>query len=513
MNPSTREEYAQRVCSTCKQRKKGCDKKLPICGYCAKRGLPCNYHDNDNGILIGPPASKYGVLGMSLPAWQRQRLSQAQGTLSFATSLLQTSSFTTPSLTGGHSVIDEAVCQHVHFTYESLGLTFYENSKRFLQNFQTWLPIIIPDRLYRAIAAAECRTPPADLSILLLSICLITTMPQDGISTQATGPAALYILAKVLYAQLQAVIQASTFLTQAGLIISAYEYASSQLDSAYVSIGACARMGQIIGIDKAGTRLADGHVDAESRLEAMEQWNLWWSIIILERYIMLEMPPCRYKYITATCPNFNSKRPSDFICEDDPDPKYDEMRCLPTSGRSFRRQAQAIYILDQTLQIINSPATLEQRLSELAKIDEKLQDDLMQLMEERSFAYGLRCGAAATVIRSLYLLHQAIIAHATTLGPISAQEQWQHRSKAALDTTSKMMMDVAEHHLNYISRHGVDSLHFCCGCNLRVAIQYIQHRCHDSYAEDVIFVKGLEKLTLLERAFRERWGSPRDGST
>ena len=43
-------------------------------------------------------------------------------------------------------------------------------------------------------------------------------------------------------------------------------------------------------------------------------------------------------------------------------------------------------------------------------------------------------------------------------------------SEAALETITKIMIDVAKHHLDYIARHGVDSLAFCCACNLRVAI-------------------------------------------
>ncbi|KAI0838801.1 hypothetical protein F5Y06DRAFT_267906 [Hypoxylon sp. FL0890] len=511
MNSSTGGGYAQRVCSTCKLRKKGCDKKLPICGYCAKRGLPCTYYDNDSSVLFGSAPSKDGIAGISLPAWQRQRLSQAEGAPNFISSLLQPGFLNAPSLAGGPSSIDETVYQQVCFIYQSLRLTFHEASTRFFQNFQNWLPIITPDRLYRAIVAAECRTPSADLSILLLSLCLVTTRPHDDVSTQATGPAALYILVKMLYAQAQAVVQASTLLTQAGLVISAYEYANGQLDSAYVSIGACARMGQTIDIDKAGVRLAESHADAESKLKAMEEWNLWWGIIILERFIILEMSPSRYQHITATSPNCNVSPPCVPVCEDGLGSKCDETQmCLPPSGHghnSFGRQAQTVYILDQTLRIINSPATPERRLWGLAKLDAKLQDDLMQLMEERSYANGLRCGAAATVIRSLYLLHQDIIAHAKTLAPIATREQWQRRSEAALDTASKIMMDVAEHHLNHISHHGVDSLHFCCGCNLRVAIRYIQRRCQDGCGEEVFFVKGLEKLTLLEEAFRERWGT------
>jgi Fungal Zn(2)-Cys(6) binuclear cluster domain len=42
---SPNKKNAKQVCSTCKTRKKGCDKQLPSCGYCSKRNLRCIYDE------------------------------------------------------------------------------------------------------------------------------------------------------------------------------------------------------------------------------------------------------------------------------------------------------------------------------------------------------------------------------------------------------------------------------------------------------------------------------------
>lgn len=77
-------------------------------------------------------------------------------------------------------------------------------------------------------------------------------------------------------------------------------------------------------------------------------------------------------------------------------------------------------------------------------------------------------------------------------------------SEAALETITKIMVDVAKHHLDYIARSGVDSLAFCCACNLRVAIRYTENRCKHGYVCKGL-LDGLGYLKALETMFNQRW--------
>ena len=71
---------------TCRVRKKGCDKQLPKCGYCSRRGLDCVYHDappshepqpeheTENELESWPGAFK------SVPVKQEAERSRSRGT-------------------------------------------------------------------------------------------------------------------------------------------------------------------------------------------------------------------------------------------------------------------------------------------------------------------------------------------------------------------------------------------------------------------------------------------------
>lgn len=112
-------------------------------------------------------------------------------------------------------------------------------------------------------------------------MCLITYYPSQT-SPQLVDQETLYLTKKMLFAHVQAFISSSTNLIQAGILISAYEYAHGRLDTAYMSIGTCARMAYATGLHM--TKLSPGLQDDEACLRAEEGRNVWWGIIICERY-------------------------------------------------------------------------------------------------------------------------------------------------------------------------------------------------------------------------------------
>jgi hypothetical protein len=162
-------------------------------------------------------------------------------------------------------------------------LSCHEVSEQFFQGFHLWLPVISP-RLFYTYGAASS-PPPSDFSILLLAMCLITQHPADD---------SIYMALRGLFVQVQATICASTALVQAALLLSAYEYARGWLDAAFVSIGACARMACIIGIDE---RQQDkSECRPWSRTKVHENRNIWWGVVVLERSVELTR---HHDYMTA----------------------------------------------------------------------------------------------------------------------------------------------------------------------------------------------------------------------
>ncbi|KAG9502054.1 hypothetical protein J7337_007766 [Fusarium musae] len=178
--------------------------------------------------------------------------------------------------------LDKTMAYHMHYVYKVVGQSPLQAGKRFLDNFQRWLPIIAPRRLQEHIELSGRGLPGADVSVLLLAICLVTLQSGRDLGDPLFHHSAVHVTVKTLYAQVQAMMHASVALIQAGVILSAYEYASGQIDPAYISIAACIRMAQVVGIDAAYEKL--GTVQEETRLQATSEWNLWWSIIVLERY-------------------------------------------------------------------------------------------------------------------------------------------------------------------------------------------------------------------------------------
>ncbi|KAF5583480.1 hypothetical protein FPANT_8165 [Fusarium pseudoanthophilum] len=473
-------QRASRVCRICKAKKKACGKELPTCSYCFKRGFNCVYDtESDTSPMSDDVAEVF-------KPWSLTLFPMAVST----------------------TTLDRTMAYHMHYLYRVVGQSPFQAGKRFLDNFQRWLPIIAPRQLHEHIESSERGLPGADVSVLLLAICLVTLRSGGDLDDPLFHHSAVHVTVKTLYAQVQAIAHASIALVQAGVIISAYEYASGQIDSAYISIAACIRMAQVVGVDTACKKL--GAVQEETRLQATSEWNLWWSIIVLERFISLEYSNAGRRDPIAVCPSSSAALPSDTESNGEYIPTYCTMSSSTirssSSLSSFGRQAQAIYMLDHCLKETSQSeqGDSESQLLKLRELDKDLQEWLSVFMTQTPHEPGLRCGTIATAIRSLYILHENILSIAVSLPVNADKEGWIKSSEAALETITKIMVDVAKHHLDYIARSGVDSLAFCCACNLRVAIRYTEDRCKNGYVCKSL-LDGLGYLKALETMFNQRW--------
>ncbi|KAF4948194.1 hypothetical protein FGADI_9822 [Fusarium gaditjirri] len=440
-------QRAPRVCRMCKSKKKACGKELPTCSYCFKRGFECIYETESDT----PTPSDNG--GDVFKPW----------------------SLTLFPMSISTTTLDRTMVCHMQYLYKVVGQSPLQAGKLFLENFQRWLPILAPRRLQEHIELSERGLPGADASVLLLAICLVTLRSSGDLADPFLHHSAVHVTVKTLYAQVQAITHASMALVQAGVILSAYEYASGQIDSAYISIVACIRMAQVVGVDTVYNKM--GAVQEEIRLQATAEWNLWWSILVLERFILLEYSDAGRRAPVAVCPNSDVPLPSDTESNGEYIPTY----CTMTSSTiqsssglsSFGRQAQAIYMLDRCLNEINQSEQVdpESKLLKLQQLDKELQERLSVFMAQTPHEPSLRCGTIATVIRSLYILHNEILSISDLLPGGAHKEGWVKSSDAALETITTIMIDVANHHLDYIARSGVDSLAFCCRDHVRSSTQ------------------------------------------
>ncbi|KAJ6014163.1 hypothetical protein N7540_008754 [Penicillium herquei] len=266
-------EHASRVCAICKTRKKGCDKALPSCAYCTKRGLVCLYEDP------GPTAERRSSL-MSNTLWTTG--------LSPDLSTFQSTKFSRPSVT-----IEESLHCDVCDVFRITERTFSEVCDQYFRSFHWWLPIISQDLLMDITTTFVEKYPPADFSLLILAMILVTLDPQDPDHSRTLmpviAPQTLYVELKMSFARVQAQFTASPRLIQATLLITAYEYACGKSHAAYISVGISARMASLLGISKHDHPILNEKISSNVslRLKATEKQNIYWGIVMLERSVTI----------------------------------------------------------------------------------------------------------------------------------------------------------------------------------------------------------------------------------
>ncbi|KAH8705510.1 hypothetical protein BGW36DRAFT_367700 [Talaromyces proteolyticus] len=499
-------ERAQQVCLTCKSRKKRCDKVVPICGYCSKRDLQCCYdyplvtqedsvvsasHSASASCQLIPQIGQNSTCSVPAlyPLWMQ--LNWISDPLPMA--------------------LDVMLDLQVRQVIQSTNLPFTEISSRFFRDFHRWLPVVCPRLFYETARKDEDSPLPADYSVLVLSMCLITLHPPAGILNPPVSPKDLYLRVRMILAHVQSVICASPSLIQASLILAAYEYAYGRPDTALISVGTCSRMAQSIGIDKGSRNGSERQFSCELRLRTLEERNIWWGVVVLERIILCEIPHSNLRP-TTKYPGKSAPLPSDLV----PLQKLEESVCsygscnAPSLSEihaehvsSFGRRAQAVCLLDRVLSNINSGGETVDFL-ELEKLDREILSFLEVVLDECGREWGQHCPAVASTMRALFLLHQNILTGTMVSAKEEIAAQQGQNSLRALKTVTKMMADVAYDHVSHVALHNnVDALPLCCSYNLQAAIQASNESrrrtgCGLSSIE-------LESLMALDKIFCKRW--------
>ncbi|KAF3761475.1 hypothetical protein M406DRAFT_333535 [Cryphonectria parasitica EP155] len=140
---------------------------------------------------------------------------------------------------------------------------------RYFSTFHKAIPIISPSLQQDIEEETGDSLPPAATSVLVLAMCLILFRPSsagsnDSAREHSITPDALYVAVKTAFAHVQAFVPASTRLVQAGLLLSIFECT-------------VVRMSHVLGLD------SDVKVLAKPCQKDLEEWNVWWGVVIMER--------------------------------------------------------------------------------------------------------------------------------------------------------------------------------------------------------------------------------------
>ncbi|PWY76153.1 hypothetical protein BO94DRAFT_589005 [Aspergillus sclerotioniger CBS 115572] len=455
---------AVQVCSTCKLRKKRCDKTLPICGYCGKRNLLCRYED-----FPQPKGESDAVAAM----------------------LMQMVSLLGPS---GSMSTSHRIWYQVQRIIQFASLSLQEIGRCYFNNFHKWLPLISYQVYEEEVTAYNWMScpPAADFSILTLAMCLITLQPNR--ETPIT-PQGLYGTVKVLFAETQAMMCAPDRLLQASLLIAAYEYANGRPEAAHITMGTSSRIAFGIGLHNTDFEQPFS-VGDRVRIEERRRCNLWWGGIILERLIICEIKDKEQTPITEYPPP-EFPLPTDLDCDGMDSPDADQIAQIS----SFGRQAQAVFLLDQVLAARRLPLTDKCKMLELRRLDRHLQDFLSMLMSTTTAKIGHDCGPIAPAVRALSLIHQEILDYS----PDTVDMRCLHYSQSALEMITNVVVDVARHHKEQIACENarVDLLPLSCSYTLHLAMKNTRDclgiSCPHRHPSD------LESLDQLDRVFSNRW--------
>ncbi|KAH8807471.1 hypothetical protein F5884DRAFT_342268 [Xylogone sp. PMI_703] len=496
---------AQYVCGACNVRKKACDKALPACGFCTARKLTCRYDfSSRKGQRQHNPGRNFVPLA-TLCSSNELDLEQPDQHMHLSASPLSQCSLYTPSQS-----LNESVNQRVQEMIRRINHSVDSVGDQYFRTFHYRYPIISSELFYQTASKYRgANAPPADFSILLLGMALVTISPTLSRSSSSTSPSRewFYSTTKSLFALTQAAACASLPLVQVAFLIAAYEYICGRPEAAYISIGTCSSLTQVLGLMKELYLPAEDQPGFNSdELLENQKTNIAWAIPILERIILIEVNQKallpRTEYPDLLPPNFPLKQSRHLHYFPDrsnhDSPKSSHL--LDPDIDRFGWQAQAVSLLDQVLHITRSASSCHTTgLLELTELDRKIQDFFVAVMNEDDGRHTSACSSVALCIRSLFCLHRHIL---NTL-PIPQNEDDQRAkslSQAALDTICEMLIDTVR---CFSNREETVMRPICCYYNLHCTLQCLKER--QIFANDESLSADIDCVVSAKEAYLSKW--------
>lgn len=272
------------VCIRCKGRKKKCDKVLPSCSRCSRLQVRCQYSPPEPRGLASPPESVAVGSDTYVAILQDHNRN-------FFPELINSDSFLTPqsvfSIRSGEQQafsLDEQLTEQCCDIMSRDGDDIQVSCSRYFDYVHAWYPILAKVGFYDRLLRLQS-SPHGDFSLLVLTIYLVSQIyrqiPRDRHDLDR-----LYHTTKGFYFIFMSTGRSSIEVIQAGLLLAFYEYCQALHDATYQTLGACARMGYSLGLDKSLSQ--DTFPDTQDNSVAERQRQVWWGIIILERISMLE---------------------------------------------------------------------------------------------------------------------------------------------------------------------------------------------------------------------------------
>ncbi|EAW15380.1 putative transcription factor [Aspergillus fischeri NRRL 181] len=300
MESPTQNATAPQACGACKKHKRKCDKLLPQCSLCIRTCRTCDYNDAPRPP---PTAAEFAALQGRLAELEHRVRSTSLPSDSMSATLSVSGNSTLPAeyiATKGPSqgpadfpsaLFLDFDCYRwsnmqlprpdVGIPTEVLGILSQENtvleiSALYFGTIHRWLPIVSKKRMELGISL---QNSGPDLAMLFLAMKLNISLPTAGTNS-------LYSISKSFLATLEAGGLVSLVYLQAMILVAVYEYSHSIYPAAWMTVGACARLADLLGLSS-GTDSMKVMSRATTWTEVEEKRRVWWAIYILDRVISL----------------------------------------------------------------------------------------------------------------------------------------------------------------------------------------------------------------------------------
>ncbi|KAJ4862520.1 fungal specific transcription factor domain-containing protein [Trichoderma breve] len=492
-------ERADNVCLSCRRKKKKCDKALPKCLHCQRLRIQCVYEDAADSVpvieefrqlrkrlklfeeMLVPGASRVPRSTPSAADPDPPEVESQLGPIEYEADFISRLDALASKLNVGEEVY-QLLQSHPGEIYRALSLYF--------DNVHKWIPIM-SQKLFYSKMTDFSKTKRPDFAILLLSILLSIHCPATG-----TAPEPLYKATRSIFWSVNATIDASLEMIQAGLLLSCYEYGFGMYKECYKTIGTCARMGH--WMDLQDEKPPSDHLRySDEWIRVAERCNVWWASTMLhdatfsKPFAIHQASMSQHLPFEAFDLDPSYSRLGDAVLTQDEEPGV------------FGYQAKAWCLFDRTVSFRHSIATAhapEHLGDEKYQLDIELQQ-LMRILVERSG--GAMCGycepSAITLVR-----HPPLTADDLCKGDIKGfPPSCRVASALVVKTIVRMVVDVADTINNHYRKINIISFPpTYCHVIYRATLELISFRDDMDEAE---WTAALETLREATWNYGRRW--------
>ncbi|KIA75807.1 C6 transcription factor [Aspergillus ustus] len=388
--------YAANACTSCRNQKRRCDKRLPSCSRCIKMTIKCSYYWEQPGFQLNPQTSISDFLLFHIPVTGDRMWFPG----------------TFESLQPYQQNIDARRLDIDRF-FGGLAMTSMVEQNQSLAgvlesyfgNIHPWLPVI-HHRTFHTRAGQLGVAPEAEVGLIFLVMMLVLEGQGHDSGKGPTSQSQLYNLCRYLFSFLQMSRSPSLELVQAGLLLAVYELGSGHSQAASLSIGTCARLGYVLRLN-----VDNNEQHTISWIRAEEQRRVWLGVYMFDRLThQLERTPSTPHAVEEPQPEY--RLPIDDREWDRPPESTAGLGFFQAAFSTpihiplcyFAREIQAVRILGQVqmLSRITDPDILRRQID---AIDGILIQFMERLFEQTPGSWQELCGANATTLMAGIILH------------------------------------------------------------------------------------------------------------